>query len=138
MKRWILLAAILSANSAVSAGVESITVYQNPNCGCCSGWSDYMKSSGFNVTTIKTADVASHKVRLGVPEKLSSCHTAILATSGQIIEGHVPIAAVKKLLAMPEIEGVSAPGMPINSPGMGALDGNLVTLDFKGRKFSRD
>jgi hypothetical protein len=45
---------------------------------------------------------------------------------------------VRKLLASKDMRGAAAPGMPLNSPGMGAMDGNLVTVDFDGRPFSRD
>lgn len=115
-----------------------LTVYQDPNCGCCSGWVQHMQSSGFSVTAIKTTDMASHKARLGVPPALGSCHTAVVSGTGQVIEGHVPANAVRKMLIDPSVKGVAAPGMPANSPGMGELDGNLVTVDFQGRPFSRD
>lgn len=115
-----------------------ITVFQDPGCGCCSGWVEHMVSEGFNVTTIKTPDVVAHKLRLGVPPELGSCHTALVSGSGQVVEGHVPASVVRKMLADPSVKGVSAPGMPTNAPGMGELDGNLVTVDFQGRPFSRD
>lgn len=52
-----------------------------------------------------------------IPPPLQSCHTAIV--DGYIIEGHVPIADVERLLAeQPEIAGLAVPGMPIGSPGM--------------------
>jgi hypothetical protein len=73
-----------------------------------------------------------------VPEQLGSCHTAVVEETGQVIEGHVPARAVSRLLQSPATRGVAAPGMPLNAPGMGALDGNLVTVDFDGKPFSRD
>jgi hypothetical protein len=52
-----------------------------------------------------------------VPGELQSCHTAIV--DGYVIEGHVPAADVRKLLAeRPSIIGLAVPGMPIGSPGM--------------------
>jgi hypothetical protein len=45
---------------------------------------------------------------------------------------------VRKLIAHPEVKGVAVPGMPVNSPGMGQMDGNLVTVDFSGKPFSKD
>ena len=78
------------------------------------------------------------KQQYGVPPTLASCHTGVVQETGQIIEGHVPANAVRKMLASPSVKGVSAPGMPMNSPGMGEMDGNLVTVDFQGRAFSRD
>jgi hypothetical protein len=36
-----------------------------------------------------------------------------------IVEGHVPAADVKRLLAeKPAVRGIAVPGMPIGSPGM--------------------
>ena len=36
-----------------------------------------------------------------------------------MVEGHVPVAAVQRLLAeRPAILGLAVPGMPMNSPGM--------------------
>ncbi|MBC2771121.1 CopG family transcriptional regulator [Pusillimonas sp. NJUB218] len=134
-----LLAGAMAAGSVAAAQAAThLTVYQDPNCGCCTGWAKYMESAGFTFTSIKTSDVAQHKTRLGVPPQLSSCHTAIVSASGQIVEGHVPANVVHKLLAQSATKGVAAPGMPANAPGMGDLDGNLVTVDFQGRPFSRD
>jgi len=97
-----------------------------------------MRESGFDVKAIQTADMTSIKQKLGVPPRLGSCHTAVVESTGQIIEGHVPASAVNKLLADSSVKGVAAPGMPLNAPGMGALDGNLITVDFNGKPFSRD
>ena len=115
-----------------------IKVYSDPNCGCCVEWIKYMKAEGFAVESVKTPNVAQYKQQYGVPPKLASCHTAVVAQTGQVIEGHVPAAAVRKMLLDPSVKGVAAPGMPMNSPGMGQMDGNLVTVDFQGRPFSRD
>jgi hypothetical protein len=52
-----------------------------------------------------------------VPEPLQGCHTLLI--DGYVVEGHVPVAAVKRLLAeRPAIRGISLPGMPAGSPGM--------------------
>ncbi|MFX5476700.1 DUF411 domain-containing protein, partial [Acinetobacter baumannii] len=74
----------------------------------------------------------------GVPAQLVSCHTAVAEGSGQVVEGHVPAAAIQKLIARPTVKGVAVPGMPANSPGMGQMDGNLLTVDFAGKPFSRN
>lgn len=138
MKAGLLALALTAAASVVHAQGGSLTVYQDPNCGCCSGWVDHMRDSGFDVKAVKTTQMAAVKQKLGVPGELASCHTAVFDGTGRIVEGHVPAAAVRKLLAAPAVRGVAAPGMPLNAPGMGRLDGNLVTLDFNGRPFSRD
>ncbi len=129
---------LMAGGAAVAASDVHIKVYQDPNCGCCGAWVEYMQDEGFSVESIKTPNVTSFKQQFGVPPKLASCHTAVVQETGQVIEGHVPARAVRKMLTDPSVKGVSAPGMPLNSPGMGEMDGNLVTVDFQGRAFSRD
>lgn len=124
--------------SVHAAGLPILTVYKDPNCGCCAGWIQYMQKEGFSIKEELTADGAAVATRLGVPASMQSCHTAVVKGSGQVISGHVPAAAVQKLLASPNVKGVAVPGMPMNSPGMGKMDGNLVTVDFSGNKFSQD
>ena len=49
---------------------------------------------------------------------MEACHTAVL--DGYLIEGHVPIEAIRKLLSeRPDIAGLAVPGMPAGSLGMG-------------------
>lgn len=131
------MALALAAFGAQASG-QALTVYQDPNCGCCDGWVQHMRHEGFDVTSIKTSDMGAVKQKLGVPSALGSCHTAVFNDSGQIVEGHVPASAVRKMLADSSVKGVAAPGMPTNAPGMGQLDGNLITVDFSGKPFSRD
>jgi len=140
MKKAIFAGALWAALTAplVMAAQPAITMYQDPNCGCCGGWAQHMRDNGFDVTVIPSTDMAAIKVSHGVPLQLASCHTARIEGSGQLIEGHVPANAVRKMLLDPSMQGVAAPGMPVNSPGMGAMDGNLITVDFQGRPFSRD
>ena len=64
-------------------------------------------------------DLTTVKIRYGVPSELQSCHTAIV--DGYVIEGHVPVEEINRLLAdRPDIIGIAVPGMPIGSPGMEA------------------
>ena len=52
-----------------------------------------------------------------MPEDLAGCHTA--QVDGYTVEGHVPVAAVQRLLAeRPAAIGLAVPGMPMGSPGM--------------------
>jgi hypothetical protein len=109
------LAALKSG--VVSADEPLITVHRDPNCGCCTGWIRHLQSAGFRTKVIETRDVDDVKNRLGVPDDLAACHTAELA--GYVIEGHVPVAAIRRLLAeKPSGQGLAVPGMPIGSPGM--------------------
>lgn len=76
-----------------------------------------MAENGFTLQTEDVHDLASVKTRYQIPPTLQACHTAIV--DGYIIEGHVPVAEIKRLLAeRPEIVGLAVPGMPIGSPGM--------------------
>lgn len=43
---------------AHAAGV-AITVYKDPNCGCCGGWGEQMRAVGYKVKAINTTDMAS-------------------------------------------------------------------------------
>jgi hypothetical protein len=110
-------AAPLLAGSSHAAALPSVTVYRDPSCGCCESWSAYLRTNGFDVTIISRNDMDSLKMRLKVPDSLVSCHTA--EVGGYVIEGHVPLAALRRLLdERPQAIGLSAPGMPVGSPGM--------------------
>lgn len=98
------------------AGVP-MTVYKDPNCGCCEQWVAHVKQAGFVVTVRDTSDMQTVKASMGVPEALGSCHTA--RVGNYTVEGHVPADLIKKLLAeKPVARGLAVPGMPIGSPGM--------------------
>ena len=96
-----------------------VMMYKNANCGCCGAWATHMKNQGFTVKEIPRDDMAALKKKYGVPDKLASCHTAIV--DGYVIEGHVPAADVTRLLKeRPKAIGLTSPGMPMQSPGMQA------------------
>jgi hypothetical protein len=110
-------AAALPAAGIWAAEEQVITVHKDPNCGCCSGWVEHLRETGFTVQAIDTAELDAVKTRLGVPRDLGACHTAQVA--GYVVEGHVPAAALKRLLAeKPSAAGLAVPGMPVGSPGM--------------------
>ena len=76
-----------------------------------------MEGNGFTVEVENVPDLATLKTRYQVPPGLQSCHTAIV--DGYIIEGHVPVTEIERLLTeRPDIAGLAVPGMPIGSPGM--------------------
>lgn len=94
-----------------------VAVTKDPNCGCCAGWAEHMRTAGFPVKIVESSNVDSVKQRLGVPAALYSCHTA--EVDGYVIEGHVPAAALRRLLVeRPAATGLAVPGMPAGSPGM--------------------
>jgi hypothetical protein len=107
-----------AAEGQSSAGAIRMVVHKDPSCGCCSKWVVLARDAGFEVDEQNTTAMAAVKQRLGVPARLQSCHTA--EVGGYIVEGHVPIDLVKRLLAEKpaEIVGIAVPGMPTGSPGM--------------------
>jgi hypothetical protein len=103
--------------AAAQGGLPVMTVYKSPTCGCCKGWVAHAESNGFTTKVIDTDGLAAVKRELGVPAALQSCHTVVVG--GYVVEGHVPAADVKRLLAQkPKVRGIAAPGMPVGSPGM--------------------
>lgn len=106
----------LAAPARAEPPVKAV-VHRSPTCGCCGKWAERLKAAGFAVEVVNEADMKSVKTRLGVPEALSSCHTAEIG--GYVIEGHVPVVAIQRLLKeKPNAIGLAAPGMPVGSPGM--------------------
>lgn len=94
-----------------------ITVYKDPDCGCCKAWVEYLRKHGYRVDAKETGDLNTIKTNLGVPRSLVSCHTALVG--GYVIEGHVPAEDIARLLkTKPSIAGLAVPGMPSGSPGM--------------------
>ncbi|WP_067219164.1 DUF411 domain-containing protein [Stappia indica] len=114
-----LLAASPLAALAQGAG-PAIHVMKDPNCGCCSAWIEILENDGFAVTTEHSAGTALMRYKLdsGIPQEMASCHTA--RVEGYMIEGHVPVADIRRLLdERPDVVGLAVPGMPYGSPGMG-------------------
>lgn len=105
-----------TSDAAATDGPAAV-VYKDPNCGCCSLWVDHLEHAGFVVQTHDDVAMGELKRELGIPTELWSCHTAVI--DGYVVEGHVPAADVRRLLAdRPEAVGIAVPGMPIGSPGM--------------------
>lgn len=103
--------------------LETIEVFKTATCGCCHDWIAHLKDVGFAVTAqdLEYDALADLKQTAGVPEGLVSCHTGRIA--GYVIEGHVPAADIRRLLVeRPAAIGLSVPGMPFGSPGMGPED----------------
>ncbi|AEI76675.1 metal-binding protein [Cupriavidus necator N-1] len=102
---------------AQAARPLAIDVYKSPLCGCCEDWVKHLRSNGFTVTVHDVEDTGVYRKRFGMPERFGSCHTGHIG--GYAIEGHVPAADIRKLLATkPRAVGLAVPGMPVGSPGM--------------------
>lgn len=128
MKHTIKIAALLTAVALpwpAFADAIQATLYKNPQCGCCENYATYLRSNGFEVEVKPTNDLAQISSAAGVPPEYEGCHTTFI--EGYVVDGHVPIKAIEKLLKeKPAIAGITLPGMPIGSPGMG--DDNTRTF----------
>jgi hypothetical protein len=108
----------LASHASTTSAPVTITVYKDPSCGCCTKWVEHLRSAGLKPVVHDRSDMDALKDSLGVPTALRSCHTAVAGR--YVIEGHVPAANVKRLVAAAPrgIVGIAAPGMPAGSPGM--------------------
>ncbi len=114
----ILLTLALAQPARAAEEPKQATLYKSPDCTCCEGHAAYLKRNGIRVKVIETPDLAGVKKLHGVRPEFEGCHTILL--EGYVIEGHVGINPIRKLLReRPAIKGISLPGMPLGSPGMG-------------------
>lgn len=112
-----LLAALTALPALAISVLPEVQVYKSPTCGCCGAWAEHMRKAGFPVKINEVADLSAARKRLGMPDKFASCHTATVG--GYALEGHVPAAEVKRMLAAkPKAVGLAVPSMPPSAPGM--------------------
>jgi hypothetical protein len=117
-RRGVCLGLVLAgAAPARAADLPRMVVTKDPSCGCCRAWAEHVRAAGFPIEVVESASVGRLKARLGVPQDLAGCHTA--EVGGYVVEGHVPAAAIRRLLEeRPAAIGLAVPGMPVGSPGM--------------------
>ncbi len=97
--------------------VTPIHVYKTASCECCTGWVKHLSGAGFAVQVTTTEDTAAVRKKAGIPDAFGACHSAMI--DGYAIEGHVPAAEIRGLLALkPQAIGLAVPSMPPGSPGM--------------------
>jgi len=112
------VAGYLTLGTVVQA--EEVTLYKNPQCGCCEGYADYLRENGFDVTVKPTHELVPMSRAAGIPDDFQGCHLAFI--DDYVVSGHVPVATVDRLLAeRPDIKGITLPGMPQGSPGMSGV-----------------
>lgn len=122
LKRWTQVAALgtgLMLSGAAWAETP-IEVWKTDGCGCCVAWIGILEQNGYSVRSynVPTGRLTELKMAAGIGPDLASCHTA--RVNGYVIEGHVPPGEIDRLLAeRPDAVGLSVPGMPLGSPGMG-------------------
>lgn len=109
-------AGLLLAGTVAHAAAPAV-LYKSSTCACCTGYVTYLREQGIEVDAIDQEDLSAIKTQHGSAH-MASCHT--MRIGGYTVEGHVPVAAIRKMLAeKPAIVGIAVPGMPMNSPGMG-------------------
>jgi hypothetical protein len=107
---------LAASGLALAQSQNLVEVWKDPDCGCCKDWVAHLEKNGFKVQVHETGNNAV-RVRLGIPQKLGSCHTALI--QGYALEGHVPASDITRLLKeKPQAIGLAVPGMPVGSPGM--------------------
>jgi hypothetical protein len=128
----------IAAQGSKSPALPVMEVYKSPTCGCCAKWVDHVRAGGFTVKVTDLGDEAldALKEKHGIPRTAQSCHTGLVG--GYVVEGHVPVGEVHRLLKeRPAVAGIAVGGMPIGSPGM-EVPGrppqtyNVVTFDKAG------
>jgi len=143
MKLYLLSGVLALGLGVVVAGqaqkaMPTMEVFKSPTCGCCSKWVEHVQEGGFTVKVTDVSDQAldALKEKHGIPRTAQSCHTGLI--DGYVIEGHVPVAEVHRLLKeRPPVAGIAVGGMPIGSPGM-EVPGqrpqtyNVITFDKQG------
>ncbi len=78
----------------------------------------YLRNHGATVEVTDDPDRDAFRAERGISDAAASCHTAVV--DGYVVEGHVPVQAIERLLAeRPDAIGLTLPGMPADSPGMG-------------------
>ncbi len=133
---------VLAADDAPERPLgKEIEIFKSPSCGCCAAWADYLSRDGFRVKVVDRNDLSDLKAHYGIRPELQSCHTAIV--DGYAIEGHVPADDIRRLLSeRPDALGLTAPGMPMLSPGMNSIEPKnydvlLIEKDGKTSLYSR-
>jgi hypothetical protein len=118
--------AIATPMPALAATINAI-MYKNPQCSCCEAYAAYLEQNGFKVDIKPVNNLSQISSDAGVPADLEGCHT--LMVDGYVVDGHVPVDIVKKLLTeRPAISGITLAGMPTGTPGMGGEKAETWTI----------
>lgn len=137
-----MISTIIAITSAIylstvpKAIAKDVTLYKNPQCGCCEHYANYLRKNGFNVTVHATNKLDEMNRKAGIANNYQSCHLTMI--DNYTISGHIPINAVNRLIKeRPAIQGITLPGMPAGSPGMPGLKSETFTIYTIGDKPSK-
>jgi hypothetical protein len=105
-----------------------ILIYTDWECRDCERWIDYLREHGFRTNVQDEPSRGAMRRYLGVPDSLAGSQIALV--QGYIIEGHVPVEDIQRLLKeRPNARGLSVPGRPPASPGMEGFGGEKRPYD---------
>ena len=123
-------AAVGTEEMAAADPSKEITIWRDPNCGCCDAYAEYLEANGYRVTRIDDQNFAKTSISVGVPKEGLGCHLSKI--DGYFVSGLVPAAILERLVTeRPDIDGITLPGMPANAPGMAPeKSGTLKTYAF--------
>jgi hypothetical protein len=129
MRTFVVAAAVVATFFVIAAlraeqTTPTVVVVRDPGCGCCLSWVQHLQRAGFKTTVTESAQRIQNTP--SVPASARSCHTATV--DGYLVEGHVPVADIKRLAA----------GAPQNCRHRGA--GNAIRFAGDGspeRRWSR-
>ena len=113
---------LLAPSAPEPSNGMTVTMFKDYDCSCCGNYADYLRSNGFKVKVVEMSELDLDKLKTdkNIPQSVRSCHTIDL--NGYIVEGHVPVESISKMLKeKPDIDGIALPGMPQGSPGMGGV-----------------
>ena len=66
-RRLLLLSTVsLAMTDSVRAASITVTLYKNPECGCCEGYVAYLRHYGFEVTSTATNDLTEISRKAGI------------------------------------------------------------------------
>lgn len=121
---------ILSSSAEPAGSRGAVTLYKNPQCGCCEGYADHLRENGFAVNSVPTNDLLLMGQKYGIADEATPCHISLIG--GYVVGGHIPIEVVNRLLSeKPQITGINLPGMPTGTPGMpGPKPGPLTIYEI--------
>lgn len=115
------------AASETPSAAQNVTLYKTPGCGCCEGYADHLRENGYAVTVKATHDLAGMSRAAGIADDFQGCHLSMI--DDYVVSGHVPANIVDRLLVeRPDIPGITLPGMPNGSPGMGGAKVEPFTI----------
>ena len=127
MKTRLSAALLFLALPGAALAANDVVVHRDPGCGCCEKWAQALRAKlGRTVVMRDDASRGALQRRAGMPGTLASCHSAMV--DGYLIEGHVPVADIKRLLATRPVgvRGIAVAGMPIGRRCPPTLYGGVV------------